>query len=77
MSFGIVFVDDSGRVWTAEGTYCAKSHRLLGVLFSRPTFLNPVERRFLDSAPECWPNCCREELNTLLQRAENAERVDT
>jgi hypothetical protein len=63
MSFGLVVIDDEGRVWTVDLV------RPSALRFSRPNFLEPIEERCVEPAPECWPSCRAETLRTYLQVA--------
>ena len=67
MAFGLVFLDETGEVWTVDALSSDKERRAL--LFSRPSFLQPMEQRALDGIPECWPNCTGEELRAFLEAA--------
>jgi hypothetical protein len=67
MAFGLVFLDQSGDVWTVDAH--ADKDRGRALLFSRPSFLDPREQRALDQIPPCWPNCTGEELRAYLEEA--------
>jgi hypothetical protein len=67
MPFGIVFLDDTGDVWTVDVLNSEDRRRSL--VFSRPSFLEPAEQRALEGIPECWPNCTGEELRAFLEAA--------
>ena len=73
MAVGIVFLDDTGRVWTVEAVYCPTTYTLLGLRFSHPTFIQPVESRFTDVVPTCWPGCDVDEFRAALRGAAPAD----
>ena len=69
MPFGLVLVDDDGRVWTVDLERCPETHNMVGLRFSHPTFIEPVEQRFVGDVPECWPKCERGVLRAALRLA--------
>lgn len=69
MAFGLAVLDDQGRVWTVDVKRCPVTHTTLGLHFSRPSFIEPLEQRYLANVPECWPSCDGEQLRAALRLA--------
>jgi hypothetical protein len=68
MAFGLVFLDHAGDVWTVDAQTSEPPDRR-SLIFSRPTFLEPMEQRAFVGIPGCWPNCTEDELRTFLDLA--------
>lgn len=69
MGFGLTVIDDTGRIWTVDAIRCPHTQTILGLYFSRPSFLAPVEERYAEAAPSCWPNCTADDLRARLRMA--------
>jgi hypothetical protein len=69
MPFGLVFLDEGGAVWTVQINQSAGAGASRSLVFCRPSFFDPAERRSLEQVPDCWPECSDEELRALLGSA--------
>lgn len=76
MAFGLAFLDDEGRVWTVDVKTCPVTHTTLGLCFSRPSFIEPLEQRHLANVLGCWPSCDAEQLRAALRLALPHEAQD-